>query len=91
MFKVQQTYNHSKYKLPPSHPSLPCPSVAGAARLLKGGIGGKYPNAGVPSPSARKSNIAAVASMRSTPEAGVLVGRKKPVKSPRAAGVETAL
>jgi len=59
-----------------------------AARPLKGerGVGGKCPNAGVPSPGAGEPNVAAVAGVRSAPVGALAAGGKKPGESPRPAG-----
>jgi len=60
-----------------------------AARPLKGerGVGGKCPNAGVPSPGTGEPNVAAVAGVRIAPAPGALAaGGKKPGESPRPAG-----
>jgi len=65
--------------------------VGRAARPLNGerGVGGKCPNAGVPSPGAGEPNVAAVPGVRIAPAPGALAaGGKKPGESPRPAAGE---
>ena len=63
--------------------------MGGATKPLNGerGVGGKLPNAGVPSPGAGEPIVAAVAGVRNPPPLAPPPGANKPGESPSPEGV----